>query len=147
MSPSTEPSEDELLAMAYADGELTDEAQAGFEQRLASEPALGRQVSEYRALEVLARQLAPPEPMDFEWKRLARDPLQRAAVLLGWVAFVGGAIGLCGCGIFAVCASNISTLPKSLVLSLIGGFLLLFLAIVRSRLRTLPYDPYRNIER
>lgn len=147
MSPNTDPTEDELLAMAYADGELSDAATVKFKERLGDEPALGQQVSEYHALEVLARQVAPPEPMDFEWKRLSRDPLQKTGVLLGWIAFIGGALGLSCYGIYAVCYSDIPSLPKALVLSLIGGFLLLFLTTVRARLRTLPYDPYRNIER
>ena len=37
--------------------------------------------------------------------------------------------------------------PKALVAALIAGFLVLFLTTVRARMRTLPYDPYRSIER
>ena len=62
-----EPSADELTAMAYADGELSGAERAAFEQRLAAEPDLGRAVSDYRELEIMARQLAPPEPADHEW--------------------------------------------------------------------------------
>ena len=68
MPPDKDPTTDELKAMAYADGELTDADRTEFEARLATEPALARQVSEYRALEIIARQMAPPEPMAiFDW--------------------------------------------------------------------------------
>ena len=69
-----EPSRDELLAMAYVDGELAPDAAAEFEGRLADEAHLGLHVAEFKKLELMARQLAPPEPADHEWLRLGRDP-------------------------------------------------------------------------
>ena len=42
------PTPDELLAMAYVDGELDDEAARAFEDRLPDEPALVREVAELR---------------------------------------------------------------------------------------------------
>lgn len=142
-----EPTQDELASMAYADGELDAQARADFEARLASEPALGRSVAEYRALELLARQMAPPEPADYEWGRLELDVLQRSISGLGWTLFVVGAVGLSGWGVFEAARADVPLGPKALLLGLIGGALLLLLAAVRARLRVLPYDPYRKVQR
>ncbi len=143
-----EPSADELLAMAYADGELSAGERAAFEARLAAEPALGREVAELRALAVLAQRLAPQEPMDHEWRRLAADPVQRGAVGLGWIGLMAGAVGLGGLALWRFATDpSIDVVERGLVLALVGGAALLLTAAVRARLRTLPYDPYRSVER
>lgn len=143
-----EPTADQLLAMAYADDELGAADRAMFQARLAREPELGREVAKHRSLEVLARRLAPPEPMDHEWRRLALDPLQRGAVGLGWLALCVGAVGLAGLAFWRfVSDDSIGPLERGLVASLVVGAGLLLAAAVRARLRTLPYDPYRNVQR
>lgn len=141
------PSADELLAMAYVDGELAPPARAEVDRRMEDEPSLALAVARYRRLEVLARQVAPPEPMDHEWSRLARDPVQRAGLGLGWLALLVGALGLAGWGLVALWRSELEPLPRFLLLTLVLGAVLLFLATLRARLRTLPYDPYVEVER
>ena len=147
MQSQHEPTADQLQAMAYFDGELNAEERASFEQRMQLEPDLAREVSEYRALQILARQMAPPEPMDHEWARLELDPTQRSLNSLGWVAFVGGALGLAGFGIWGIATEDGPLLPRALTIALIGGMLVLLLGTVRARLRTMPYDSYREVQR
>jgi len=147
MQPAQEPTRDQLLAMAYADGELNDAGRAEVEQRLKQDSKLGREVADYRALQILGRQLAPPEPMDFEWERLAADPVQRGGVGLGWVALLTGSVGFGSYGVVEVVRSDMPAVPKALVLSFILGFSLLLLFTLRARLRTLPFDPYRSVQR
>ena len=147
MPPDREPTQDELMAMAYADGELPVESRRTFEARMLHEPALARLVAEHRALEILGRRAAPPEPIDSEWRRLDRDPLVRWTELCGWALFIAGGVGLALYGIYQVWLSDMESLPKTLVLATIAGFLLLFLVMVHARLATLPFDPYRNVER
>lgn len=142
-----EPTRDQLTAMAYADGELAEAERHEFELRMAGQPSLGRLVSEYQALEILAREMAPPEPADFEWSRLETDLLQRTGSRLGWLLFAGGSMGLAGWGIWSVAVAEMEALPKLLALSSIAGALLLLLMAIRARLRLLPYDPYRKVQR
>jgi anti-sigma factor RsiW len=142
-----EPSRDELLAMAYVDGDLTAAARAEFEQRLGASPALRREVSALKELELMARAAAPKEPMDFEWEALARDPVQRGTLGLGWTLLLLGLLGAVGVGLFVVLTSGAPPLLKLLVLALLIGFALLLGATVRARLRTLPLDPYRKVQR
>jgi len=147
MPADTEPTRDELIAMAYADGELSGEGRREFEVRMLREPDLGRLVAEHRALEILARHAAPPEPIDTEWRRLARDPIVRWTQALGWFACVAGAMGLAALGIVEIWAADMHPIPKALVLAAIAGLLLLLFVTVHARLSTLSYDPYRNVER
>jgi anti-sigma factor RsiW len=142
-----EPSADELLAMAYADGELAPGERARFEERLRAEPELAREVSELRRLELLARQAAPPEPMDHEWQRLARSSAQRGLRGAGWLFLGAGVLGLVAWGLWRLECSEAPWLPKLLVPLALLGALLLVTAAVRARRRTLRYDPYRDVKR
>lgn len=133
--------------MAYVDDELAPEARAEVEARIAAEPSLARQVVEYRKLEVLGRALAPPEPEDYEWRRIEEDGVHRAALGLGWtLVFVGGLIGF-GWLALELSRAEMPLLPKVLVGLLIGGLTIVFLLTLRARLRTMPYDPYTEVER
>ncbi len=142
-----EPTRDELLAMAYADGELAPDERARFEQRLVREPELAREVAELKRLEVLARHAAPPEPMDHEWERLARSSGQRGLWSAGWLLCGAGLLGLGAWGLTCLECSQASWVPKLLVPLAILGAVLLVVAAVRARMRTLRYDPYRDVKR
>jgi len=143
-----EPSRDELLAMAYVDGELSDDAALEFERRLPVEPALVRDVAELKRLEVIARQVAPPEPIDHEWKRLEKEVLHSGGNILGFLLAALGTLGLTGWILLELFRDDELTLvPKLLIGMTVGGFALLFLVILRARLRTLPYDPYTEVKR
>ncbi|MEM1448575.1 MAG: hypothetical protein AAF957_11350 [Planctomycetota bacterium] len=144
----TPPSGDELLAMAYADGELSSEATSEFESRLRTEPALAHLVAEHRALEVLSRRVAPLEPADHEWNRLREDPVFKTSVGLGWSLVVAGAAISFVLAVWGVATND--SLPvwgRALILASLAGFVLLFLSVLWRRLRTYPLDPYRHVER
>jgi len=146
-TPHGHPTRDELLAMAFADGELAPDAEAEFRERMQNEPALALAVSEHNELALIAREIAPPEPMDYEWQRIAEEGTSRAWAGLAWsLLFVGG-LGLGGWAVLELYHSEMDTLPKSLCGSLLGGLVLLFLFTLRNRMRTLPYDPYTKVTR
>lgn len=142
-----EPTREQLLAMAYVDGELDAGARVAFEAELAQREDLRREVVQLQRLGLLARSMAAPEPIDHEWRKLARDPLQRTSTYLGFAAMAVGATGLAGFGARQIWNSDMPALPKWLLAALCGGALLIFLVTLRGRLRTLPFDPYTEIER
>lgn len=142
-----EPTTDELFAMAYVDDELDREARHAFEARLASEPALRREVAALRKLEVLARNAAPPEPMDYAMGALERELLQRAGWHVGWTVLTIALLGLLGWACFAVATGELPLLGKLLILCILGSLVLLFGLTLRARLKTLAYDPYTEIQR
>ena len=142
-----EPTRDELLAMAYADGELPAAERVAFEERMASESALRREVTELRKLELIARQVAPREPMDCEWEQIEKGLVHRAGLGVGFLALLLGAIGITAWIAWDLARSELGLVPKILVFLVLGGLLLLFLVVLRNRLRTLPYDPYTEVQR
>ena len=148
MSPERPPSRDELLAMAYVDGELDDATREEFEQRMKTSDGLRREVAEQTSLAVLARRLAPKEPMDHEWERLAADPVHRGGMSFGFALVVAGVLGLVAFGVTKLVTEDAIPLTLKLVLgALTGGLLCLFLVVLRARLRTLPYDAYTEVQR
>jgi len=147
-APQPEPSEDELLAMAYADGELNEGARREAAQRIASDEAFALRVAHYQRLDVTTRTATPPEPQDTAHAKLAAEPTQRATFGLGWIALVTGFVGSYAWIFYEMIRDpEMATLPKVLILGGIGGFLLLFFAVLRNRLRELPFDPYTKIKR
>lgn len=146
-APDREPSPDELLAMAYVDGELSPESRSAFEVRLDREPALLREVAAQQRLAVLARSAAPREPIDREWRELERSGLTRLGLPLGWTLLAVGATGLAVWCAFEVACAHIGIVPKLLTAALSSGFLLLFLLALRARARTRPFDPYDDVQR
>lgn len=148
MNGPSEPTREKLLAMAYADGELDEQARREFEALLERRPDLVDEVAAHRRLLVLSRSVAGPEPMDHEWARLARDPLHRAGIDGGLALLGVAALGLTGwAGYELATAPDLAVGIKVLLGLGVGGTLALFLATLRARLRTLPYDPYRDLER
>jgi anti-sigma factor RsiW len=149
MSAQTkEPTEQQLIAQAYFDGELSATERADFEARMMSSTELAREVAELQRLHVLARRFAGPEPMDAEWRRLDQDPIQRAGSTLAYILLIASGAGL---SIAAFAGLYLLEGVHPLVRLLLGlgltGFLLLLALALRARLRTLPYDPYEEIER
>lgn len=146
-SDEREPTQDELAAMAYADGELHGDAARAFETRLEREPALVRAVADELRLTLIARACAGPEPADFEWRRIARDPLQRSLGWIGWVLAAAGALGALAWVIWSFETSTLDPWIKLAFAALMAGLAILFGLTVRARLRTLPLDPYRDVQR
>jgi anti-sigma factor RsiW len=142
-----EPTADELLAMAYADGELAPEARAQFEARLAREPALRGEVASQHALALLARASAPPEPLELERLRVEREPLQRGLLAAAWALLVLGAAALVLAGEIALWTSRSGLGVKFGVTALLTGLALLALRAARLRARTRHLDPYRDLKR
>lgn len=143
-----EPTEDELLAMAYADGELEPEARREAAKRIAEEDAFALRVAHYQRLDVTTRTAISHEPQDTARAKLANEPLQRATVSLGWMSATVGFIAFYAWVFYEILQNEeMSGAPKVFLLCAAGGLFLLFLSVLRGRLRELPYDPYTDIER
>jgi len=147
-APEREPTTDQLLAMAYVDGELDEGARTELEDRMASAPEIAREVAELQRLAVLTRLVAPAEPMDHEWARIHAEPTQRAGSALAWTLVVIGTLGVVGWSLWLVFTDeSTSPLFRGLFGMAVTGFALLFLLVAKNRLRTLPLDPYRDVQR
>jgi anti-sigma factor RsiW len=141
------PTEGELLAMAYADGELAPDAARAFEERARREPTLAREVADLRRLQVLAREAAGPEPMDSEWERIAASGAHRASLGLGFALLLVGVIGVGSWATFELWRADLLLGAKIAISAFLTGFLLLLAQAIRARMRTLPYDSYTKVKR
>lgn len=142
-----EPTSDELLAMAYADGELAAAERAQFEARMRVEPALAREVAAQQRLHQLARHASGPEPMDAEWERVARSGAYRASLGLGVMLAIGGTLVLGAWALYALFVSSIALVPKLAAGASIAGLFVLSVRALLARRRTRPYDPYSEVRR
>lgn len=142
-----DPEPDELLAMAYVDGELPPAERRAFESRLETEPRLNEQVAEMRGLALVARNLIPPEPEDREWRKLARDPLQRGGLRIGWFFCLVAVVGFTVAATLSMAQSSEHWAMKVFFFSGAAGASILLLLTLRERLAVLPLDPYRKLQR
>jgi hypothetical protein len=145
--PEGQPTREQLLAMAYADGELAGSEREAFEALLAARADLVREVAAHQRLLVLGRQAAGAEPLDHEWRRVAAEPLQRASRGLGLALVALGLLAALAWLVWAILRAELALALKAAVVCTLLGSLALLLAALRLRRRTLPYDPYRDLER
>ena len=86
--------------------------------------------------------------MDAEWRRLDRDPIQSAGSTLAYgLLLVSGAGLLIAAFVGLYLLEQVHPLVRLLLGLALSGFLLLLALALRARLRTLPYDPYQEVER
>jgi hypothetical protein len=100
-----------------------------------------------RRLALLARESAPPEPMDHEWARIARSPMQKLMTWLAWLLILVGGTGLVAFGEIELLKSSADSSLKVLVSMLVVGMVLLFSLTLQRRLRTKSLDPYTEVKR
>lgn len=141
------PTADQLLIMAYVDGELSPAERARVDERCAREPELRAELAGQRRVAVLARELAPREPEDHEWERIARAPLGRVQRFALWTLVLGVPV-LSIALLETYCWSRgTSALVRYGVTALVAMFVAAVVTAVVSRLRTRPYDPYTGVRR
>jgi anti-sigma factor RsiW len=146
-NPECPPTREQLLAMAYADGELAGSERVEFEALLAAREDLAREVAAHQRLLVLGRAAAGAEPLDHEWRRTADEPLQRASRGLGFALVGLGLLAGVAWLVWAILRAELAPALQVAVVCTLLGSLALLLAALRMRRRTLPYDPYRDLER
>ncbi|MBL8862257.1 MAG: hypothetical protein JNK02_09620 [Planctomycetes bacterium] len=141
------PTADELLAMAYADGELAPTARAEFEARLAREAPLRVLVAEQQRIAVIAREAAPAEPLELAELRVARAASQVGLWLAGLGLLVLALLWVLAWLVLAGVEG--APRPPLVVAAIAGplGFGLLVARALLARRATLHLDPYRDLRR
>lgn len=141
------PSRDELLAMAFVDNQLDDSARVAFQARLTEEPELAREVAALARIELIAQSSAPPEPIDLAWQNIDTSPSQRAALGFGWLLLFAGVLGLVAIALISLFTGLLPFWQKACFGALLVGISLIFLAILRRRILSRPFDPYSAVKR
>lgn len=141
------PTTDELLAMAYADGELSADAARDFEERLQREARLRVLVADQQRIAVLARESAPPEPLRLATLLVERDAPQMALLLAGRALLVVAALWVVAW--LALCCVEGMWRPPiaGAALAATLGLALLTWRAWNVRRATQHLDPYRDLRR
>lgn len=141
------PTTDELLAMAYADGELSADARRAFEARLSSDARLRVLVADQQRIAVLAREAAPSEPLELASLIVEHGKPHTFLASFGRVllvlALAWTLVWLC-----LACVENAWRPPiAGAAVAATTGFGLLALRAWLVRRATHHLDPYRDLRR
>lgn len=138
----------ELLMMGHLDDELSPDLEQRFQEHLESCADCARELVRYRELAEVAQAIRLREPQDHELERFWQVLYNRMERRSGWILILVGVILLTAFLVYEIAITDLlHWWIKIGVASLAIGFLILFVSVFRARQRTLPYDPYRRVQR
>ena len=140
------------LMMAYLDNELNDQQKRAFEEHLAGCPDCTRELAEFRKLKRMTDCVAFVEPEDRVWEQYWGNVYNRIERGAGWLLFSIAAIILfiyCGFQFIEhiIDDPTVGVLMKIGLLALLGGFVILFVSVLRERVYFWSRDRYRDVRR
>ncbi|MEQ8766280.1 MAG: zf-HC2 domain-containing protein [Planctomycetota bacterium] len=136
------------MIMAYVDDELDAAERDAFREQMATDPELAREVTEFQNLVAMTKALKLKEPTDYEWDRFWGSLYNRMERGSGWALFALGGTLLIAYAMFEFMRADSIEMPWKLGGGgLFAGAGLLFLSVLRGRLRTMKYDRYRGVKR
>ena len=152
MTVSVDRDKFEQLMMGAIDNELDTEQRQEFEQALAQNKAWQLEYEKYKNLKEVTGTMQFSSPSPEVWDQYWLTIYNRIERGIGWLIFsTGVVILLTYLGFHMVEAiinePNLAIILKVGILLTIGGLALLFVSVVRERLFTRKYDPYKEIKR
>lgn len=147
MSEQQPPAFDEALLSGYVDGELTQAEDQKVRIYLEDHPEARTVVAEIERLRNAARATSFKVPEDQLWDERPRSRASWVARTLGWVGVLGAAGAVVGVGTWDLATSPLGALPKLVAFAALFGLGSLFLSVLLDRLRSLPHDRYRRVEK
>jgi anti-sigma factor RsiW len=144
--PPRDCDEIHLWLSARCDGECSPAQEGWLAEHLQQCAGCAREWGELERVRLVFETARLREPADFERDALRRAMGPRLLETAGWSLFVGGALVLT---IFAVMEifDDGPLLQHLAAAAVLGGLLMLFLRVLLDRMRTLPHDPYRDVQR
>lgn len=147
MTPSQHEEIRQMLS-AYLDGELTQGGMQRVRVHLEDCESCRRSLEDMARLQELTRELAFAEPPEARMKELEKSLSVQAPRRLGWVFVVAGLAAWLAYGtVTYVRHWRPPTMEELLASAVVTGFVLLLVSVVVERLRQLPHDKYRRIEK
>ncbi len=140
-----EPPEDfEPLISGYLDGELDAEQRAAFEARVQQDAALRHELEAMKRLYVGTAALCTvDEPPPETWDRFLDGVYNRLERKTGWVVLVVGLLLVLAYGVYAFITTPwLTAMVKVLIAIPVAGMAILFLSVLRQRIRATRTDRY-----
>ena len=147
MNQACRPGFDEAQLSGYLDGELT---QAESQKvRLHLEECLQCRTLLEDLLQMREAAMTTPfsAAVDEEWRETPRAAGSRWLRRVGWVLIVIWILGVGGLAIQGFVEGEEPWFEKLLMVSLIGGPMLLFLSVLLDRVKALKTDRYKGVEK
>lgn len=136
------------MLSAYLDHELTQGAAQRVRVHLEDCEECRLALEEMARLQELTRKLAFADPPETRMKELEKSLSVQAPRRLGWLFVAAGIAGWLLYGAVVSVRRWRPPTPEELIASaVVIGFVLLFVSVAVERLRQLPYDKYRRIEK
>lgn len=136
------------MLSAYLDGELTQASAQRVRVHLEECGQCRRALDEMARLQTMTKELAFPEPPEERMKELEKSLSVQAPRRLGWLFVVAGVVAWLLYGaVTYVRHWRPPTVEDLIASALVIGFALLFVSVAVERLRQLPHDKYRRIEK
>lgn len=143
-----QPSDKQLMLMAWLDGELSPQERSKFEVMLRDDPQLAAEAASQRSLLDLTKTMHNLEPTEAEMRRFWASFYNRTEWQVAWVLLTAGIAGLVGEGIYLLMtADTLSWVIKTAALSTLAGGALLIWNTARLKMRTSRFDRYRGVMR
>lgn len=138
---------DESLLSAALDGELTQAESQRVRLHLEECAPCRNLLEEMRKMRKATLSTEFPVPNDRQWDERPRGGLSRVLRRVGWALVVVWLAGISVLAVWSFFDAPAEWWEKVLVVSLVGGPLLLLLSVLLDRLRALGIDRYRRVEK
>lgn len=138
--------EDTLLS-GFIDGELTQADIQRVRLHLEDCTKCRNLLADMTKIREAAMTTSFPVPTDEEWQEGPRSEASRWARRLAWVLLIGWVLGAAWLGIVRLSESSTTWYEKALLISLLGGALLLLVSVLLDRLKAFRTDRYRRVEK
>lgn len=148
MTTQSQHEEIRKMLSAYLDGELTQAEAQRVRIHLEDCEECRRTYQEMVRLQQMTKELAFAEPPEARMKELEQSLSVQAPRRLGWLFVMAGiAAWLIYGAVTYVRHWRPPTVEELISSAVVIGFLLLFVSVAVERLRQLPHDRYRRIEK
>ncbi|HEX2253197.1 MAG TPA: zf-HC2 domain-containing protein [Thermoanaerobaculia bacterium] len=137
----------EELLSGFLDGVLTQSDQQRVRLHLEDCPSCRAQVAELAGLREAALTTRFVLPADDQWDERPRTGWSRLARRTGFTLLVLWFLAVAAAGLWGLATGPASVLEKVMVLGGLAAAALLFASVLADRLRTLPGDRYRGVQK
>jgi anti-sigma factor RsiW len=131
----------------YLDGVLTQSDEQRVRLHLEDCPSCRAQLAELAALREAALSTRFSVPADDQWDERPRTALGLAARRTGFVLLALWLLAVSAVGLWGLASGPETALEKTLVFGGLAAAALLFVSVLSDRLRTLPGDRYRGVQK
>ncbi len=140
------------LMMGRLDRELTPEESEALDQILESDPAARQEWEQLKLVKTITAGIRLRTPPDEIWEGYMNSVYRRIERGVGWILVSIGAIVLLSYGLWSGVGELLrdTTVPwylRGAVMSLLAGFAVIVVSVVREKFFMRKRDPYREVER